>query len=105
MAVVSVAVFFQLLPQILLDLKINVYLLGGLGLAIGVLAGPRGAGGAMIDLFDDRARQKRKEMKAAQKKGASGGGPSGGGAKPAAPKAKSSQLGTKSPAKAGSEKK
>ncbi len=105
MAVVSVAVFFQLLPQILLDLKINVYLLGGLGLAIGVLAGPRGAGGAMIDLFDDRARQKRKQQKADQKKGAAGGGSSGGGAAAASAKPKSSQLGTKSPAKAGSEKK
>ncbi|MGQ0467942.1 MAG: branched-chain amino acid ABC transporter permease [Sporichthyaceae bacterium] len=100
MAVVGVAVFFQLLPQILLELKINVYLLGGLGLAAGVLAGPRGAGGAVIDMFDPRARAKRRESKG----GSGPGGPKGpSGGKPAA-KAKSSQLGTKTPAKAGSEK-
>lgn len=102
MAVVGVAVFFQLLPQILLDLKINVYLLGGLGLAAGVLAGPRGAGGAVIDMFDPRARAKRK---ASKNVGAGGGPKAPSGGKPAAAKAKSSQLGTKTPAKAGSEKK
>ncbi|MGQ0845111.1 MAG: branched-chain amino acid ABC transporter permease [Sporichthyaceae bacterium] len=101
-AVVGVAVFFQLLPQILLDLNINVYLLGGIGLAIGVLAGPRGAGGAMIDMFDPRARAKRAEVKA----GGSGKPGATAAAKPAAAaKPKSSQLGTKAPAKAGSEKK
>jgi ABC-type branched-subunit amino acid transport system permease subunit len=104
MAVVGVAIFFQLLPQILLSLKINVYLLGGLGLTAGVLAGPRGMGGAVIDMFDGRARAKRKEAKkgiAAAK--ASSTKPPGGAAANA--KAKGSQLGTKSPVSAGSEKK
>jgi hypothetical protein len=104
-AVVGVAVFFQLLPQILLSWNINPQLLGGIGLTFGVLAGPRGAGGAIIDLFDPRARAKRKE--------ASGGSSSGNrraGSKPSSDsssssKPKSSQLGTKSSVSAGSEKK
>jgi ABC-type branched-subunit amino acid transport system permease subunit len=104
-AVVGVAVFFQLLPQILLSWNINPQLLGGIGLTFGVLAGPRGAGGAVIDMFDPRARAKRKE--------ASGGSSSGNrraGSKPSSDsssssKPKSSQLGTKSPVSAGSEKK
>jgi hypothetical protein len=110
MATVGVAIFFQLLPQMLLSLKINPQLLGGIGLTVGVLAGPRGLGGLLIDLFDSRARAKRKEAKAniakgqAKLGGGGGGRPSGG--RPAAPpKAKDSQLGAKAPASAGSEKK
>jgi hypothetical protein len=74
-----------------------------------VLAGPRGLGGLIIDLFDSRARAKRREAKAniARSKARPAGGGSGtSGAKPAAPaKPKSSQLGAKAPASAGSEKK
>lgn len=106
MATVVVAITFQLLPQILLDLKINPYLLGGIGLAAGVLAGPRGAGGYVIDAVDPRARAKRREVKASA--AARGGGKPGGGkpgARAGAAKPKSSQLGTKGPAKAGTEKK
>jgi ABC-type branched-subunit amino acid transport system permease subunit len=108
MATVGVAIFFQLLPQILLSLKINPQLLGGIGLTVGVLAGPRGMGGSLIDLFDARARQKRKAAKAniarANAQVGKGGGTSGGSTPPAA-KAKGSQLGAKAPASAGSEKK
>lgn len=105
-AVVGVAVFFQLLPQILLSWKINPQLLGGIGLTLGVLAGPRGAGGAIIDMFDPRARAKRRAAKgvvAAAKRHGGGGSSSGGSSSPV--KVKSSQLGTKSPVSAGSEKK
>lgn len=111
MATVGVAIFFQLLPQMLLSLKINPQLLGGIGLTIGVLAGPRGLGGLLIDLFDSRARAKRRAAKAniAKSRAKAGGGGGGGGSsggKPAAPaKAKDSQLGAKAPASAGSEKK
>jgi ABC-type branched-subunit amino acid transport system permease subunit len=109
MATVGVAIFFQLLPQVLLSLKINPQLLGGIGLTIGVLAGPRGLGGLIIDLFDSRARAKRREAKAniaRSKTRPAGGGSGTSGAKPAAPaKPKSSQLGAKAPASAGSEKK
>lgn len=103
MAVTGVAIFFTVLPQILIDQKINIYLLGGIGLGAGVLAGPRGMGGAIMDLFDPRARAKRRQAKTGSsgKSGGHGGkssGPSGG-------RAKSSQLGTKRPASAGSEKK
>ncbi|MGQ0624360.1 MAG: branched-chain amino acid ABC transporter permease [Sporichthyaceae bacterium] len=66
MAVVGVALLFQLLPQILIDLEINPFLLGGLGLTIGVLVGPRGIGGFISDLFDSRAREKRRIAKANQ---------------------------------------
>ncbi len=55
-AVVGIAVVFILLPQVFLDAKINVYLLGGVGLAVGVLLGPRGLGGSVADLFDRRKR-------------------------------------------------
>jgi ABC-type branched-subunit amino acid transport system permease subunit len=109
MATVGVAIFFQLLPQMLLSLKINPQLLGGIGLTVGVLAGPRGMGGSFIDLFDARARRKRKEAKAniaraqAKADGISAGGSGGG--KPPAAKAKGSQLGAKASASAGSEKK
>ena len=114
MATVVVAVTFQLLPQIFLDLKINPYLLGGIGLAAGVLAGPRGAGGFVMDAVDPRARAKRKAVKASVAKGQaalagkSGGGKPGGGSRGSgsgSAKPKSSQLGTKGPAKAGTEKK
>src|SRR5882757_473063 len=108
MATVGVAIFFQMLPQALLSLKINPQLLGGIGLTVGVLAGPRGMGGSLIDLFDARARQKRRAAKANQNKAKAqmgGGGGASGGSKPAPAKAKGSQLGAKAPASAGSEKK
>jgi branched-chain amino acid transport system permease protein len=59
-ATILVAVIFTLIPQILLSWKINVYLLGGLGLTVGILVGPRGVGGTVIDLFDPRVRAKRR---------------------------------------------
>ncbi len=55
-AVVGVAVLFAVLPELLRDAKINVYLIGGIGLCIGVLLGPRGVAGSVTDLFDRRRR-------------------------------------------------
>jgi ABC-type branched-subunit amino acid transport system permease subunit len=65
-AVVAVALLFRLLPQILLQFHfdINGYLLGGLGLAVGILMGPRGVGGFISDIFDSRARSKRRAARA-----------------------------------------
>jgi branched-chain amino acid transport system permease protein len=62
-ATILVAVVFTLIPQIVLSWKINVYLLGGLGLTVGILVGPRGVGGTVIDLFDPRVRAKRREAR------------------------------------------
>jgi ABC-type branched-subunit amino acid transport system permease subunit len=62
-AVVAVACLFQLLPQILLSWKIPPELIGGVGLLLGVLAGPRGMGGAILDVFDPRARAKRRAVR------------------------------------------
>lgn len=73
MAVVAVALLFRLTPQILLDLNINSFLLGGIGLALGVLVGPRGIGGAITDLFDTRARAKRKLARAGAARNAAAG--------------------------------
>jgi ABC-type branched-subunit amino acid transport system permease subunit len=56
MTVAGLAILFTLLPQVFLDAGLNVYLLGGVGLAVGVLLGPRGLGGALADLFE-RARR------------------------------------------------
>ncbi|HEX3825746.1 MAG TPA: branched-chain amino acid ABC transporter permease [Sporichthyaceae bacterium] len=91
-AVVAVACLFQMLPQILLSWKIPPELIGGVGLLLGVLAGPRGMGGAILDVFDPRARAKRKAVKGsagassrprppARPSGGSSAG--GGGARPA----------------------
>jgi ABC-type branched-subunit amino acid transport system permease subunit len=91
-AVVAVACLFQMLPQILLSWKIPPELIGGVGLLLGVLAGPRGMGGAILDVFDPRARAKRKAVKSsagassrprppARPSGGSSAG--GGGARPA----------------------
>jgi branched-chain amino acid transport system permease protein len=46
---VAVAVVFTLIPQIVLSWKINVYLLGWVGMTVGVLLGPRGLGGRVSD--------------------------------------------------------
>lgn len=56
---VGIAVAFTVFPQLLVDWKLNVYLLGGVGLAVGVLLGPRGLGGRIADLFDARSRLER----------------------------------------------
>ncbi len=56
-AVVGVAILFTLIPQVFLDAKINVYLVGGVGLCVGVLLGPRGVAGSVSDLFDRRRRR------------------------------------------------
>lgn len=65
-AVVSVALLFRLAPLLLaeIDIELNGYLLGGLGLAVGILMGPRGVGGFVSDIFDSRARAKRKAARA-----------------------------------------
>jgi hypothetical protein len=39
---VAVAVLLTLLPQVVLEWRLNVYLLGGLGMAVGCCLGPRG---------------------------------------------------------------
>lgn len=56
-AVALVAVAFTLIPQIVLDWRLNVFLVGGAGLVIGVLLGPRGLGGLVIDRVDGRRRR------------------------------------------------
>lgn len=45
MTVAGLAVMFTLVPQMFLEAELNVFLLGGVGLAAGVLLGPRGLGG------------------------------------------------------------
>jgi ABC-type branched-subunit amino acid transport system permease subunit len=99
MAVVGVAMLFRLLPLILSDhgLDLNSYLLGGLGLAVGILLGPRGAGGFISDIFDTRARRKRKAARANAVKNSKGSS----GAPPAPPKRAEAKV----PATAGAEKK
>jgi branched-chain amino acid transport system permease protein len=62
-AIAIVAVTFTLIPQILLSWKINVYLLGGIGLTVGILVGPRGVGGTVMDMFDPAARAKKKNAR------------------------------------------
>jgi branched-chain amino acid transport system permease protein len=57
LAVIVVAVALQIIPQILQDWQINIYLLGGVGMAIGVMLGPRGVGGVVIDLFTRHHRR------------------------------------------------
>jgi branched-chain amino acid transport system permease protein len=47
---VLVAVGLTLVPQVVLEWKLNVYLLGGLAMAVGVLLGPRGLAGVVEDL-------------------------------------------------------
>ena len=47
---VLVAVGLTLVPQVVLEWKLNVYLLGGLARAVGVLLGPRGLAGVVEDL-------------------------------------------------------
>ncbi|WP_344604648.1 branched-chain amino acid ABC transporter permease [Sporichthya brevicatena] len=86
-AVVAVALLFRLAPLLLaeIDIELNGYLLGGLGLAIGILLGPRGAGGFVSDIFDTRARAKRKAARAQGRKSSTGGGAA---PKPPRPEAK-----------------
>ena len=107
MATVGCSIFFQVLPQVLLAQKINVYLLGGLGLTVGILAGPRGAGGAMIDLFDQRGRARRREAKIQTVARPTANRPAGSRDPVAARAARNAQLGgaAKRPVSAGSEKK
>ena len=52
---------------------LGVKLLGGLGLLVGILMGPRGVGGFVNDLFDNRARAKRKAARASGRNGTGGG--------------------------------
>ncbi len=74
-AVVAVALIFRLAPLLLAEVSIelNPYLLAGLGLALGVLLGPRGVGGFVADFFDSRARTKRKAARASGRTGSGGG--------------------------------
>jgi branched-chain amino acid transport system permease protein len=53
---VAVAVVITLLPQVLLSWKLNVYLLGGVAMTIGVFLGPRGLGGVVDDFARRGAR-------------------------------------------------
>jgi branched-chain amino acid transport system permease protein len=46
---VAVAVVITLVPQVVLSWKLNVYLLGGVAMTIGVFLGPRGLGGVVHD--------------------------------------------------------
>ena len=57
--VIVVAVTFTLIPQVLLDWRINVFIVAGLGLAVGVLLGPRGVSGRLADLVDGRASRRQ----------------------------------------------
>jgi ABC-type branched-subunit amino acid transport system permease subunit len=100
MAVLGVAMLFRLLPIFLADhgMNLNSYLLGGLGLAVGILLGPRGAGGFIADIFDSRARQKRKQARATATTIKRGDGGGSGGAPPKRAEAKV-------PATAGADKK
>lgn len=97
-ATVIVAVVFTLIPQIVLSWKINVYLLGGLGLTVGILVGPRGVGGTVIDLLDPRVRQKRRESRTPEPPNIpsrpAGGGSSRPSTRPTTPRP-TSQLGAK----------
>jgi ABC-type branched-subunit amino acid transport system permease subunit len=64
-AVVGLAVLCTVLPQVLLEWRVNVYLLGGVGVALGVFLGPRGVGGGIADLLDGRWwRYTRRELDA-----------------------------------------
>lgn len=74
-AVVAVALLFRLAPLLLaeIDIELNPYLLGGLGLALGILMGPRGVGGFFADMVDSRARRKRKAARSSAKNRSSGG--------------------------------
>jgi ABC-type branched-subunit amino acid transport system permease subunit len=86
-AVTAVALLFRLAPLLLaeVDIELNPYLLGGLGLALGILMGPRGVGGFVSDIFDSRARTKRKAARASGRAGAGGGKPPASGAKAKVP--------------------
>ena len=53
---VVVAVVITLLPQVVLSWKLNVYLLGGIAMALGAFLGPRGIGGTIGDLCRRGAR-------------------------------------------------
>lgn len=53
---VAVAIVITLVPQVVLSWKLNVYLLGGVAMTIGVFLGPRGLGGVVGDLGRRGAR-------------------------------------------------
>lgn len=75
-AVVAVSLLFRLTPLLLAEISVelNPYLLAGLGLVLGVLLGPRGVGGFFADLFDNRARQRRKAARSSGRTKSPGGG-------------------------------
>jgi ABC-type branched-subunit amino acid transport system permease subunit len=54
MAVVVVALVFTLLPHAIQAVHLSPFVVGGIGLIAGTLIGPRGFGGAFLDLFDVR---------------------------------------------------
>jgi ABC-type branched-subunit amino acid transport system permease subunit len=75
-AVLAVALLFQLLPQALEPFGIDALVLGGVGLVVGTLAGPRGLGGNMKDLaLGLAARKSRKDTAAAEGQLAHAGAP------------------------------
>jgi hypothetical protein len=45
---------FTLLPQALETLNLSPFVVGGMGLIMGTLVGPRGLGGAFLDLFEEK---------------------------------------------------
>lgn len=54
MAVLSVALVFTLLPHAIQAVHLSPFVVGGIGLIAGTLIGPRGFGGAFLDLFEVR---------------------------------------------------
>lgn len=57
LAVVVVAVAVSLAPHLVLDWELNMFLVGGVGMAIGIALGPRGVGGAVMDLVTPGRRR------------------------------------------------
>ena len=58
---ISVAMFFQILPAALQSHRLSIYLLGGAGLMAGTIIGPRGMAGSLLDYMQrqrDTARLK-----------------------------------------------
>ncbi len=76
--VLVMAATFQIIPVVLESWHINVFVMAGVGLALGALAGPRGAGGRASDLWkrikfgDRRSRTARERVETTTMRGAEG---------------------------------